>query len=699
MMNLFVDLTKWFLLFHTIFYFIGLIFKVKHITLNCGLFAFSGWDHVNDAKIKILGIYNKSRGRDSCGYYMNNRIVKSAGKLKEFSDYIEDTVMDFTGKSQLFIGHTRQGTFGAKTEENAHPFNIADKLVIAHNGTLDNVWELCDKYKIDYDKVDVDSEALGLLIQQEGFSILSEYRGYAALLFSFYNQPDTLYVYHGSSKLYKHALEATEERPMFYMKTAEGMYFSSMENSLKAIRNSPKEVPQVLPTNKVFKFTNGRVGAKPYEVYREWNNIDLEKKTYYHAPTTYNTAPTRQIAATVNTTHTKETLFPAFTKPADNNGYGTAIFDKDTKNINIELETYPMRNFNPDFMHCDRDYVFYHMGRYYHIDSYHSVEGIQYLDRDGFVYETSMDNIDTHYFYEGIMLKNKNSWLVLNQHIEAKDQEGLMLSSNKEDYNFALTMSKYSKYPITNIDREGRAITNTTRTLWWLDNTAVSNSYKPLFCDRDYVFKIGSLTEIKPQDKKDVFLTREGGTAWINSENSDKDPDVNDGFVDYEDVVTNTDKKKEIDIEKQKEPSYTEVCKLFDKKFKTIEELYEECPSVMLSLISDVIASDEYSIKDNLYQLNTSTIEGRMHGVFIYAISHKESIRNVMDLVCPNGILDLNELLKQKIIEEARIEQQEDEEYQARNFIDSYAYSTDESGNTHLVEIDNSKGKIITMFN
>ena len=183
--------------------------RKRSTALYCGIFAFCGDPKLIDrnlmrcimTKFKILGLYNESRGKHSCGVFMANEITKGVDEKKLFSDFIQKTHFfdPLETGNFVMIGHARQATHGTHTEANAHPFLVENDLVLAHNGVIKNVWSLCSKYKQSHTNIQVDSLALATLIHKHGFKILNEYEGAAALLMTRLSEPNSIYFYKGSS--------------------------------------------------------------------------------------------------------------------------------------------------------------------------------------------------------------------------------------------------------------------------------------------------------------------------------------------------------------------------------------------------------------------------------------------------------------------------------------------------------------------
>jgi len=252
----------------------------------CGLFGYVG-ENPNLEKIKILGLFNVSRGKDSSGLYINNEIIKSAQfNQKEFQDFIKKNTLtlDKTKDNRVIFGHTRNSSSGMISDENAHPFGYLDKNktlkhAFAHNGTLRGNWKqlIYDEKLMELEEVNsytVDSKALGSLISQGKYEILSKYQGAATFLYHDVNKPDTLYVWKGTSIQTNKKKEV--DRPLFYLKSDNGYYVSSLKDSLEVIKNSKDETVESFEEDKLLAITSK--GIKTFkEVER---NVELPTVFY-----------------------------------------------------------------------------------------------------------------------------------------------------------------------------------------------------------------------------------------------------------------------------------------------------------------------------------------------------------------------------------------------------------------------------------
>lgn len=253
----------------------------------CGLFGYSGkkGKAANVYKLSILGLFNEARGTDSCGYYYNGNIERGIDTESKFSDFLSNHKLTPGNlKTKVFMGHTRKGTSGAKSLENAHPHVVENNYVQTHNGSLKDFWALARKHDLNTSKIFVDSVILAHLMVKIGIKeTLDEYKGYAALAFTYMDTPESLFLYHGASKEYAAGV-LTSERPLFTLDQPEGLYYSSTKESLKAISSTDDE-PVELLHNAVYQIVDGEFTGKKILINRTENNVYSFYNTNSNKPT------------------------------------------------------------------------------------------------------------------------------------------------------------------------------------------------------------------------------------------------------------------------------------------------------------------------------------------------------------------------------------------------------------------------------
>jgi hypothetical protein len=119
-------------------------------------------------------------------------------------------------------------------------------------------------------------------LNNKNFEVLNHYRGAAAVIWVYKDDPDFLYYYKGASKRSDYVNFIENERPLFRMNTREGVYFSSLESSLKAIALIPSEVEsvEVVADNTVFRINinNIKNPETVFEVDRQYSQSNYVKK-------------------------------------------------------------------------------------------------------------------------------------------------------------------------------------------------------------------------------------------------------------------------------------------------------------------------------------------------------------------------------------------------------------------------------------
>ena len=272
MINLFITI----LLAHCIG---ALVFKSKNSNAYCGLFGYLG-SKCNLDKLTILGMFNDTRGGDSCGLFIDSigSFKSDKNKNKLYRDFIaEESPYGAINKEyDAILGHCRKASVGGIGARQAQPCIVLDEndkyidFCMIHNGTLTNYKDLIKKYDVVVDDADTDSQQFCKLVYQEGFKVLSEYTGAGA--FVFYDYRDgTIHVFKGKSKAYAND-DSKEERPLYTYKMNGGIYFSSMFDSLYAIGAEAKEVID-LKCNVLYKYNKDKNALIEKEAINRENNV------------------------------------------------------------------------------------------------------------------------------------------------------------------------------------------------------------------------------------------------------------------------------------------------------------------------------------------------------------------------------------------------------------------------------------------
>lgn len=421
--------------------------------LYCGLVGYCGKSKPDYSKLKILGLYNESRGEDSTGVYMSGEVTKIAGYHGKFSNYIRNNKFPkIKGECNSVIIHTRKASVGGVTEKNAHPFILSSgerQIIFAHNGTLENWKELQDKYNINK-ALDTDSKILGAaIVKENNFKVINEYIGAAAFLLYTTGKTNTL-------TLFKGAAGNVEERPLYYMqvrdskKNIKGVYISSMNEALEAINDDDSEIVKV-PNNALITFENGIIKeeltiVRPAELKKNYTYSRNSAVGYYY-PNRNNYNSGVQVGSTTSN------MFP--TTKINPNLYSGKSF----KGVNYEEFVK-----ESDFSYVKKRQIHFKNFRYYITDT--PLDGGCIINKETFKApcigikkrsrlekallkeSKKSDKLVSGWFCKGILAKDYASYIALKDLLnEASGYSEASKILKKVD---AHRLSKHSTHPVSN---------------------------------------------------------------------------------------------------------------------------------------------------------------------------------------------------------------------------------------------------------
>jgi predicted glutamine amidotransferase len=223
----------------------------------CGIFAFIGKENqtADPNKLKVLALYNASRGTDATGLLtLEKDQFKVIKNLDNSFKFTVDNPSKYEGNN-ILIGHTRAKTVGQNTYSNAHPFT-GNMLGGVHNGTLTNHEYMY--YVLSGEKSSTlpgrksiagdpsDSKLFYEMMNDAGYQkIIESYEGAAALVFI--DKHGVMYAYRDKGRVLHCGV------------SEEGMYISSQHHPLEAI--GCKDICY-FEEEYIYRLSNGEITSK-----------------------------------------------------------------------------------------------------------------------------------------------------------------------------------------------------------------------------------------------------------------------------------------------------------------------------------------------------------------------------------------------------------------------------------------------------
>lgn len=291
------------------------------------------------------------RGMDSTGvFYVTNsgdvqthKEVGESGKFLKTKEW-EATEKELWKNGQAIVGHCRAGTRGAKTDANAHPFIVDNKIVLVHNGTVTGSHDHLAK-------TDVDSHAIAHVLAEESdiATAISKINGAYAL------------VWYNTETMKLHAIR-NKERPLWFALMEDGSMMFASESSFiytACWRNGLKIEegwPQLLQEHRLFSCDLDNIKAN-----YEWEDLDCSYKPPVREPFRQEQKPSVMALAAPTRSVSQRTGLPTLVEIAAEMGIGEwkgafdwRTFAKANREMVIECI---------DYAHVDGD-IYYMYGKF-----------------------------------------------------------------------------------------------------------------------------------------------------------------------------------------------------------------------------------------------------------------------------------------------------------------------------------------------
>lgn len=605
----------------------------------CGIAAWAGENpkHFNKYKFDILGIFNDSRGGDSCGISTDGEIYYGLTTSdKKYKDFLVEKNYLVPKKIPIVIAHTRKSSVGTINTHNAHPFGFginekydSFEFIGCHNGTLYNYEELAREFNVSVNDNDsngvfkrrkIDSEVfLEIIYKNQNFKVLSKYNGGAAIVFYNTLEPNVLYAFHGESSTYSNT-KPEEERPLFYyQEKSNSVYISSIAESLVAIGGELNKNVFSFKTNCVYKIKNGNVDkAELFEISR--NNVFSKKPYTSSSFCGYGNTFASDFDESDYYTETQRTNI----KQRENaNALTARIIEKSVPKIKEDIN-----NIYEEISEKGPDGIMFNKLRYSR--NGHEITGIYtYIDNHGFVKITEKYDQNTTSLFSNLIGKTfdhtDNKFMIISEIKNAMHKystpfpigktapmiyfyKGVMLQSTV-DYLALIesrvddswyNLSKCSKHPVCN-SQITICSKNAQRIL--LDDKEYTGNISPLGTNKIYNIVEGRLKSITYINKEEEIENNKI-LIPLTSEVKEKEPENNTQIKLFEAGFSETSTKIIVDFLEADEIDETIDDKSLEEE--TEDELFlttkiiEAVDTALANILDETLSSKSELLKLNI---------------------------------------------------------------------------------------------------
>ncbi|AGO48929.1 aminotransferase [Cellulophaga phage phi14:2] len=503
------------LFIHTVGFFLTKKRRINNV-ISCGLFGWIGAtpEEFNKDKFDKLGIQNETRGKHSCGVSVDGELYKGVDSEKEYRDFIAGSSYPLPTKIPAVIGHTRYATGGAHNAQNAHPFKFVNDesdpsafTIGAHNGVIKNYKELGEEFGIEVgDKID--SEVLLEILSKDNIDVLLKYYGAAALLIYSTIDPDSLWVFKGSSLSSSYVrTPATEERPLFfYQESPTSMYISSLLAPLRGICENDKQKAEAVMefrSNILYKIKEGTI-VKRLEIDRSKMN---QTGAPYVRPTNNNAA--KKETGEVNTSSQTTIKLTEGSKQTDSDNTSSTRINTVSEN-STGSHTINNLHYEKAVFENTEDPIYYENTRYKSkgklvtgvcilteeagflnvaSDSRKAKEALKnfsYVEEgsNNLIKFGDISECTLFFIHEGVLLKSELDYEACVGHLSDYGAKKILTSK----YSFM------SEYPLIDITRAADGIVYTTNQMTVKENKYFSGSFSPIGAYKTYRINYGDLT-------------------------------------------------------------------------------------------------------------------------------------------------------------------------------------------------------------